>query len=152
MPISPSLYPGGRWPQLGYGVLEGLAFTGQPYSDTVRAVAPGIINRILIDPPLLLETDLGVISTTGKVPSELQDAVWGKQVWLDLGDGVEARYGGLAAVLPSLEEGQTVRLFTILGFAGEGPLFLGLWVDGQYVGYNWSVPETIIGYHALFEQ
>ena len=152
MPISPSLYPGGRWPQLGYGVLEGLAFTGQPYSDTVRAVAPGIVSRILIDPPLLLETDLGVISTTGKVPSELQDAVWGKQVWLDLGNGVEARYGGLAGVLPALEEGQTVRLFTILGFAGEGPVFLGLWVDGQYVGYNWSVPETIIGYHALFEQ
>jgi len=152
LPGAPSHYPGGRWPQLGYGVLEGLAFTGLPLSDTVRAIASGTISRILLDAPPLLETDLAVITATGRVPSELYDAVWGNQVWIDHGEGIETRYGGLAAVLPSLAEGQTVRRLTIIGFAGEEPVFLGLWVDGQYVGYGRSVPETIVGYHALFEE
>jgi hypothetical protein len=151
LPEAPAHYPGGRWPQIGHGILEGIVFTGMPYSDTVRAVAPGTVSRILDDLPLLLETDLGVISTTGVIPSEYQDALWGKQVWIDHGDGIETRYGGLEAILPSLEEGGEVRLFTILGFAGEEPILLGLWVDGQYAGYGRSQPETIVDYRALFE-
>jgi len=152
LPVTFSHYPGGRWPQLGYGVLDGLALTGAPFSDTVRSVAPGAISRILLDPPPLLDTDLGVISTTGRVPAELQDALWGKQVWIDHGNGIETRYGGLAAVLPTLTEGQSVRRLAILGFAGQEPVLLGLWADGRYVGYGRSAPEIVAGYGILFEQ
>jgi hypothetical protein len=150
VPLTPSLYPGGRWPQLGYGVLEGVAFTGLPFSDTVRAIAPGTISRIVSDPPPLLDTDLGIITTTGRVPPDLMDALWGRQIWIDHGDGIQTRYGGLSEILPGIGEGQPVRLFTILGYAGEGPVFLGLWADDQYVGYGRSLPLTVIGFRALF--
>jgi murein DD-endopeptidase MepM/ murein hydrolase activator NlpD len=150
IPVTPSHYPGGRWPQLGYGVLEAVAFAGAPFSDTVRAVVPGTISRIVDDPPPLLDTDMAIITTTGRVPADQLDAMWGKQIWIDHGDGIQTRYGGLAEILPSLAEGQSVRLFTILGYAGEGPLFLGLWADDQYVGYGRSLPLTIVGFRALF--
>jgi hypothetical protein len=150
IPVTPSHYPGGRWPQLGYGVLEAVAFTGAPFSDTVRAIVPGTISRIVDDPPPLLDTDMAIITTTGRVPADLLDAMWGRQIWIDHGDGIQTRYGGLAEILPSLAEGQSVRLFTILGYAGEGPLFLGLWADDQYVGYGRSLPLTIVGFRALF--
>lgn len=150
LPITASLYPGGRWPQLGYGVMDGVVFSGAPYSDTVRAVAPGTVSRIVDSPPELLDTDFAVISTTGRVPSELSDAMWGKQVWVDHGDGIQTRYGGLNEILPSLAEGQPVRLFTILGFAGEEPVLLGLWQDDRYIGYGWPLPQTIRGYRELF--
>jgi len=130
--------------------LEGLAFTGAPYSDTVRAIAAGTVSRIIDEPPLLLDTDVGIITTTGKVPPDLTDALWGRQVWIDHGDGIQTRYGGLAEILPSLAEGQSVRLFTILGYVGEGPVFLGLWVDDHYVGYGRSLPLTVIDFRALF--
>lgn len=151
LPEQPAYYPGGRWPELGLGVLDGLAFASVPYSDSVRAIAPGTILRIVDDPPPLLEADLGVITSTGQVPLELNDAVWGRQVWIDHGNGVQTRYGGMAAILPTLEEGQAVRMLTILGFAGEGPVYLGIWVDDHYLGYGHLVPETIVAYRALFE-
>ncbi len=150
IPVTPSHYPGGRWPQLGYGVLDGMVFAGAPLSDTVRAVASGTISRIVHDPPPLLDTDLGIITTTGRVPADLQDAMWGKQIWVDHGDGIQTRYGGLGEILPSLAEGQSVGLFTILGYVGEGPVFLGLWADDQYLGYGRSLPLTMVGYRALF--
>ena len=131
-------------------MLDGIAFVGLPVSETVRAIAPGTVSRIVLEPPLLLETELGVISTTGRVPAEYLDALWGRQVWIDHGNGVESRYGGLAAVLEGLAEGQSVRKLTIIGFAGEGPFFLGVWVDGQYLGYGRGVQETIAGYRRLF--
>jgi hypothetical protein len=150
LPLAPAAYPGGRWPEIGYGVLDAVAFSGLPLSDTVRASAAGTVNLILEDPVPLLDTDIGVISTTGVVPSDMLEALWGRQVWIDHGGGIETRYGGLGAVLDSLEEGQEVGLFTILGFAGEGPVYVGIWFDGEYLGYGRSVPEAIAGYRALF--
>lgn len=147
---SPSRYPGGRWPQIGYGTLDGLAFTDVPDDGPVRAIAPGTVSSILLEPPPLLPADMGVITSTGRVPAELSDALWGKQVWIDHGNGIMSRYGGLETVLPSLEEGQSVRRLTILGFAGQEPVFLGLWVDDRYLGYGRLMPETIAGYWALF--
>jgi hypothetical protein len=149
LPASPADYPGGRWPQNGYGVLEGLALTA-PYSDSVRAIAPGNITRIITEPTTLLETELGVISTTGRVPAGYTEALWGRQVWIDHGNGIETHYGGLADVLPTLAEGDAVRRLTIIGFAGEQPVLLGIWVDGDYLGRGWLLPETVSGYRALF--
>jgi hypothetical protein len=151
LPASPADYPGGRWPQNGYGVLEGLALTA-PYSDSVRAIAPGTITRIITEPATLLESELGVISTTGRVPAEYTEALWGRQVWIDHGNGIETRYGGLAGVLPTLAEGDPVRRLTIIGFAGDEPVLLGIWVDGDYLGRGWLLPETVSGYRALFLQ
>ena len=62
LPMSLPLYPGGRWPSIGYGVLDAVVFAGLPYSSTVRAMADGTIERIEIDPPTLLDTDLGSIN------------------------------------------------------------------------------------------
>ena len=141
LPISPSLYPGGRWPQTGYGTVDSLILTGMPFSDTVRAITAGTVSRVVTDTAPLPEADWGVISTTHLVSPEYFDALWGRQVWIDHGNGVESRYGGLAEVLPGLVEGQEVRKLTILGFAGEEPLFLGLWVDGHYLGEGFLVPK-----------
>jgi hypothetical protein len=149
LPASPADYPGGRWPQNGYGVLEALALTA-PVSDSVRAIAPGTVTRIITEPVTLLETELGVISTTGRVPAQYTEALWGRQVWIDHGNGIETRYGGLAGVLPTLAEGDPVRRLTIIGFAGEEPVLLGIWVDGAYLGRGWLLPETVRGYQALF--
>ena len=157
LPVSATLpalatdYPGGRWPQNGYGVLEGLVLTA-PVSDTVRASAPGTISRIITEPLTLLEAELGVITTTGRVPAEYTEALWGRQVWIDHGDGIQTRYGGLAEVVPGLAEGDEIRRLTILGLAGEQPILLGIWVDGGYLGRGWPLPETVSGYRALFVQ
>jgi len=152
LPSDVAMYPGGRWPQLGFGVMDGMALVGAPYSDTVRAIAPGVISQIVRQPVSLLDTDLGVISTTQRVPAENMDALWGKQIWIDHGNGVETRYGGLASILPSLTEGQNVLRLTILGFVGEEPVFLGIWVNGAYVGYGRAIQETALGYRELLTQ
>jgi hypothetical protein len=151
LPASPADYPGGRWPQNGYGVLDGLILTA-PLSDSVRAIAPGTITRIITEPATLLDVEAGVISTTGRVPTEYTEALWGRQVWIDHGSGIETRYGGLAGVLPTLAEGDPVRRLTIIGFVGPEPVLLGIWVDGSYLGRGWMLPETVTGYRALFSQ
>ena len=77
------------------------------------------------------------------------DALWGSQVWIDHGDGIESRYGGFASLLPTLQEGQSVHRLAILGYAGEGPVYLGIWVDGQYLGKFRSIQETASVYRAI---
>ena len=133
-------------------MLEGFAFEGVAYSETVRAIAAGTITQILTDTPPLQASDLDVITSTGRIPAEAFDAIWGTQVWVDHGDGIESRYGGFGALLPGLELDQEVRRLTILGFAGEGPVYLGIWVDGKYLGYGLSQPETMAGLNALFAE
>ena len=156
LPVSATLpsvlshYPGGRWPEFGYGLLDGLILSDAPYSDTVRAAAPGTISRIVVDPPPLLEADYLVISNTRRVPPDVGETLWGNQVWIDHGNGIQTRYGGLS-ILPSLQKGQTVHRLAILGYAGDGPVLFGLWANDVYLGYGRSMPETITGYRALFE-
>jgi hypothetical protein len=149
LPVSPADYPGGRWPDVGYGVLQGLALTA-PFSESVRAIAPGTISRIITEPVALQDGEMGVISTTGRVPTEYTEALWGQQIWIDHGNGVETRYGRLARVLPTLAEGDSVRRLTIIGFTAEPPMLLGIWVDGDSLGRGWTLPDTISGYRALF--
>jgi len=134
LPSALSHYPGGRWPEFGYGVLDGLILSDAPYSDTVRAAAPGTISRIVVDPPPLLEADFLVISNTRRIPPELGETLWGNQVWIDHGNGIQTRYGGLS-ILPSLQKGQTVHRLAILGYAGDGPVLFGLWANDVYLGY-----------------
>jgi murein DD-endopeptidase MepM/ murein hydrolase activator NlpD len=150
LPITLSLFPGGRWPQVGYGVLDGMAFVGLPVSETVRAMAAGTVTRVIEETRPLLEVELGVISTTQRVPAESADLLWGRQIWIDHGDGVQTRYGGLGAVVPGLAEGQPINRLTIIGFVGRGPLLVGVWVDGDYAGKGLSLPETAAAFRRLF--
>jgi murein DD-endopeptidase MepM/ murein hydrolase activator NlpD len=150
LPSDLSHYPGGRWPEFGYGVLDGLILSDVPYSDTVRAVAPGTISRIVVDPAPLLEADLIVISNTRRIPAAVGETLWGNQVWIDHGNGIQTRYGGFG-ILPSVQEGQTVHRLAILGYAGDRPVLFGLWANEVYLGYARSMPETVTGYRALFD-
>ncbi|MBN1318329.1 MAG: M23 family metallopeptidase [Anaerolineales bacterium] len=150
IPLTPTLNPGGCWPSIGYGVLDGVVFSGLPFSSTVRSMADGTVSRIIQSQLPLSKTDMGIISTTHFVPSELNETLWGNQVWIDHGNGIETRYGGMAAIAPTVVEGQSLRRLAILGFVGQDPILMGIWVNGVYLGEGYPAQETVLGYQALF--
>lgn len=152
IPITPTLNPGGRWPSVGYGTLDGMVFAGLPVSSTIRSMGDGTVVRIINDPLPLSKEDLGIITTTHLVPAELNQTLWGKQVWIDHGNGIETRYGGLAVIAPTVVEGQPLRRLAILGFTGEDPFLLGIWVNDVYLGEGYPTQETVLGYQALFTE
>lgn len=111
-----------------YGVHEGIDFysaAGEAVtSDTpVLSVAAGEVVRVdhLYVAPSSEEMQ-GMLAQTRELyhtPDDILDALRGRQVWIDHGDGLVSRYCHLSAVADDLELGQWVEQGEFLGYVGN---------------------------------
>jgi murein DD-endopeptidase MepM/ murein hydrolase activator NlpD len=111
-----------------YGVHEGLDFysaAGRPVTaDTpVLAIADGEIIRVDGDyfAPSAEEMEemLANAREVYHTPADTLDALRGRQVWIDHGEGIVTRYCHLSAVAEDLEVGQRVEQGQIIGYVGN---------------------------------
>jgi murein DD-endopeptidase MepM/ murein hydrolase activator NlpD len=111
-----------------YGVHEGIDFysaAGEAVtSETpVLSVAPGEVVRVdhgYVAPSS--EEMEGMLAQTRAVyhtPEDILDALRGRQIWIDHGDGLVSRYCHLSAVADDLELGQWVEQGEFLGYVGN---------------------------------
>lgn len=111
-----------------YGVHEGLDFYwagGAPVgtNTAVLSVADGEVIRVDRDyvAPSAQEME-EMLAYTRQVyytPADTLDALRGRQVWIDHGEGLVSRYCHLSAVADGLEVGQRVKQGQIMGYVGN---------------------------------
>jgi len=111
-----------------YGVHEGIDFfrgeEGIVTSDTpLLAIADGVVVRAddeYSDPTAEeMEEMLAETQEAHYTPPEILERLRGRQVWIDLGDGIVVRYCHLSRIAEGLEVGQEVEQGTIIGYAGN---------------------------------
>ncbi len=127
LPDRAFLFPGA--PRLyRYGVHEGSDFylgrEGAVTEDTpLLAMTDGVVIRAddEYSEPTAEEMAemLAETQETHYTPPDILDRLRGRQVWIDLGDGIAVRYCHLSRIAEGLEVGQEVKQGTIIGYAGN---------------------------------
>ncbi len=111
-----------------YGVHEGMDFywaAGAPVTSTtsVLAVADGEIIRVdreyVAPSGGEMEEMLAYTRQAYHTPADTLDALRGRQVWVDHGEGVASRYCHLSAVAEGLQVGQWVEQGEVIGYVGN---------------------------------
>jgi murein DD-endopeptidase MepM/ murein hydrolase activator NlpD len=111
-----------------YGVHEGIDFyrgeEGAVTRDTpLLAIADGAVTRAddEYSEPMAEEVEemLAQTQEAGYTPPEILERLRGRQVWIDLGDGIVVRYCHLSRIAGGLEVGLEVEQGTIIGYAGN---------------------------------
>ena len=111
-----------------YGVHEGIDFfQGEEGSVTrntpLLAIADGVVVRAddeYSEPTAEeMEEMLARTQEAGYTSLEILERLRGRQVWIDLGDGIAVRYCHLSRIAEGLEVGQKVKQGTIIGYAGN---------------------------------
>ena len=111
-----------------YGAHEGIDFfrgeEGAVTRDTpLLAIADGIVSRAddeYSEPTAEeMEEMLAETQEAGYTPPEILERLRGRQVWIDLGDGIVVRYCHLSRIAEGLEVGQEVKQGTTIGYAGN---------------------------------
>ncbi|MSP14349.1 MAG: hypothetical protein EXR62_15530 [Chloroflexi bacterium] len=147
------------------GIHEGSDFysgevgVGVGLNTPVVAIGPGTVIRADTDyqdpSPAILQGWLDTSTKLGYTPPDILDYLRGRQVWLDLGNGLIARYCHLSRIAPEINKGSQVKPGDILGYIGNsgtpesmsGPtvglhLHFEMVVDGHYVGQYLRPVET----------
>jgi len=127
LPDRAFLFPGA--PRLyRYGVHEGTDFylgrEGVVTEDIpLLAMADGVVIRAdwEYEEPTAEEMEemLAETQEAHYTPPEILERLRGRQVWIDLGDGIVVRYCHLSRIAEGLEVGQEVKQGTIIGYAGN---------------------------------
>ena len=166
LPGHPGVYPGARR-LYRYGVHEGLDMFGVPMDTPVVAAKAG---RVIRADANFVDMDL---SSFNKVMAECrrqhhtsarnEDLFRGCQVWIDHGNGVVTRYAHLSKIKAGLKVNTMVKQGDLIGFVGVSGtgenlpgraryphLHFEIQVDGKYLGWGLTPPETIGLYEDVF--
>ncbi|NLT72654.1 MAG: peptidoglycan DD-metalloendopeptidase family protein [Chloroflexi bacterium] len=171
LPARPRSFPGARR-MYRYGIHEGVDFyagdaPGLAYGSPVGAIASGTIIRIDHDfsemTPEAYGPVMAEIEGLHATPDHLLDKLRGQQVWVQHARGVVSRYAHLSRVASDLQVGDQVEVGQTLGYVGVSGTSDGvyrstsgyhlhweIWLDGQYLGFGLTIPETMRLWRLLF--
>jgi murein DD-endopeptidase MepM/ murein hydrolase activator NlpD len=113
-----------------HGVHEGLDWytygTGVTISKRtpVYSLADGVVVRADVDYQEMTPAErnrlLAVASQSdGQTPAYILDKMRGRQVWVQYGKGVMARFVHLSRIAPGIKAGQTIKAGQLIGYAGN---------------------------------
>jgi len=108
---------------------------------------------------------LAIARAEGHTPPEVLDRLRGRQVIIEHGDGVVTHYSHLQGIAPGIYPGVRVQRGQVIGYVGNsgtpeaaigndvGPhLDLEIRIDGKYLGWGLSLPETRLWLERIFAQ
>lgn len=173
LPRHPGVFPGARR-LYRYGVHAGLDMFNTPGWGSTIAVGTAVVaaksGRIVRADANFKDMDAG---TFNKVMNECrkqhftsarnEDLFRGCQVWIDHGNNLVTRYAHLCKIKPGLAINTFVSKGDLLGFVGVSGtgenlpgrvphphLHFEIWLDGKYLGYGLTPPETMAMYDEIF--
>jgi murein DD-endopeptidase MepM/ murein hydrolase activator NlpD len=173
LPSHPGVYPGARR-LYRYGVHHGLDMFNQAGSKLpivigtpVRAVRDGQVSRVDLNyKDMNYATYNKVIREcfeAHQTSSKNADLLRGCQVWLDNGNSLITKYAHLDSANSKLRVGHAVKQGDIIGYvgvSGTGENLPGharyphvhfeIWLDGKYLGYGLTPPETMSLFEDIF--
>ena len=173
LPRHPGVWPGARR-MYRFGVHKGTDYFNDPIARTfvdmgtpVYAADAGKITRADANFIDMSATRYGSViyqchhQHITSEPSE--DLLRGCQVWMDHGDGLITKYAHLDKIKPGLKVGTKVNRGDLIGYVGisgtgenlpgrikHPHLHFEVWLDGKYVGWGLTPPETIGLYEDIF--
>ena len=173
LPSHAGVYPGARR-LYRFGVHNGLDMFNQPGARlpvvTGTPVRVAIGGRVVRVDSLYKDMNYATYSRVIKecfiahqTSDKNEDLLRGCQVWIDSGNGLLIKYAHLCKVNDKLKMGASVKQGEIIGYVGVSGtgenlpghakyphLHFEIWLDGKYLGYGLTPPETMSLFEDIF--